>query len=1057
MSAESSHPANAGVRAWPPAVCCMTRFEQRPTPILFGSIAILAIALFIVDSLTTLGVTDWILYLIPMVLALFLWRPQTPLIMAGVITVLMTAGFLLSPPGINPEVAKINRILGAVMIWGVAGIATQFIRVKLRLSRQEWLHRGQTGLGERIRGDQNLGSLGENVLRFLAEYLDAQSGALFVKDHDDFVRVAGYALPAGSGLPQRVAPGEGLVGEAIRSNRAFFIKDLPKEYFSIASSLGRGQPRHVLVAPATADREATGALELSFVHPVYDSDLELLNRVAESIGIALRSALDRRRMRELLEETQRQAEELQAQSEELRVSNEELAEQSRALQESQARLELQQVELEQSNQQLEKHSGLLETQKEELSRAKSGLENQARELARASRYKSEFLANMSHELRTPLNSSLILAKLLADNREGNLTPEQIKYAQTIESAGNDLLTLITDILDLSKIEAGRMEVKIKPVDLRREMEDLRRIFQPLAADKNLQFQIDFAPGAPTRLETDPQKLQQVLKNLLANAIKFTQHGEVALLISGAADGPVAFAVRDTGIGIPADQHRSIFEPFQQGEGGASRKHGGTGLGLSISRELARLLGGRIELESKVGLGSTFTVLLPAVYSALAAARAPEPPKDEARIEAARPAAARPPPAELVRATAVEDDREILTGSRRTALVIEDDAAFAGILSDIAHELSFQCLIAGSAEDGLLLARQYTPSAVLLDIGLPDNSGLSVLDRLKRDPHTRHIPVHVISASDHAETALGMGAAGYLLKPVRREQIVQAFKQLETRLEQRVRRVLVVEDDPVQLESMRRLIGSDGVEAIGARDAAECLRVLRETTVDCMILDLNLPDSSGFELLETLARDERHPFPPVIIYTGRELTPEEEQRLRRYSKSIIIKGAKSPERLLDEVTLFLHQVVSELPAEQQKLIERARHRDASLEHKRILVVEDDVRNVFALTSVLEPTGANVQVARNGREALAALERAQAGGAPPVDLVLMDIMMPEMDGLAAMREIRRRPSWKKLPIIALTAKAMKSDQEQCLAAGANDYIAKPLDVEKLLSLVRVWMPR
>lgn len=406
---------------------------------------------------------------------------------------------------------------------------------------------------------------------------------------------------------------------------------------------------------------------------------------------------------------------------------------------------------------------------------------------------------------------------------------------------------------------------------------------------------------------------------------------------------------------------------------------------------------------------------------------------------------------------MEDDRERLTGGRRVVLVVEDDESFARILRDLAHELGFQCLVAASAEEALALAAQFVPHAVILDVGLPDHSGLSVLDRLKQDARTRHIPVHVVSGSDYAQTALSLGAVGYMLKPVKREELVQAFQSLETRLTQKMRRVLVVEDDAIQLDSLQRLLGSQDVETVGARTAAECLEQLKQSTFDCMVLDLSLPDTSGFALLETLSREDRYAFPPVIVYTGRELSPDEEQQLRRYSKSIIIKGAKSPERLLDEVTLFLHQVISELPAEQQRMLEKARSRDAALEGRRILVVEDDVRNVFALTSILEPRGAEVQIARNGREALEVLERSQGDPDQAIDLVLMDVMMPEMDGLTATREIRKRPEWKRLPIIALTAKAMKDDQEHCLEAGTNDYMAKPLDVEKLLSLVRVWMPR
>jgi CheY-like chemotaxis protein/signal transduction histidine kinase len=738
---------------------------------------------------------------------------------------------------------------------------------------------------------------------------------------------------------------------------------------------------------------------------------------------------------------------LQNQSEELRVTNEELEEQTHALRESQTQLEQQQAELEQTNAQLEEQTQVLENQRDDLNRTKEDLESQAKDLERTSRFKSEFLANMSHELRTPLNSSLILAKLLGDNRNGNLTEEQVKYAKTIESAGNDLLTLISDILDLSKIEAGHMEVRVQRLSVGEIVTSIARGFEPIAAEKSLKFGTTLAPGAPEFIETDSQRLEQILKNLLSNAMKFTEAGEVNLSVLPAEEGFVAFAISDTGIGIGPQQHQMVFEAFRQADGTTNRKYGGTGLGLSISRELAHLLGGEVTLESEPGKGSTFTVTIPEVFRE---SIAPIP-------QISFPVTPTAVPHEAPAARFVEDDRDEATGSDRTILVVEDDARFARQLLDLAHELGFKCLVAATAQEALDVAAQYRPSAVLLDVGLPDSSGLSVLDRLKHDDRTRHIPVHVVSGSDYERAAMSLGAVGYMLKPVKRDELIGAFKALEARVSQILRRVLVVEDDPVQLESMRLLLGSLEVEVKGVASAAECLEVLKHSNFDCMVLDLSLSDASGLMLLETASKREGHPFPPVIVYTGRELSSEEEQRLGRYSKSIIMKGAKSPERLLDEVTLFLHQVVADLPVDKQKLIEKARSRDADLENRRILIVEDDVRNVFALASILEPRGAKVEIARNGREALDALERSSKDPKKTVDLVLMDIMMPEMDGLTAMRIIRGKPELKKLPIIALTAKAMKNDQEECLQAGANDYISKPLDVEKLLSLTRVWMPR
>jgi signal transduction histidine kinase/DNA-binding response OmpR family regulator/CHASE3 domain sensor protein len=956
----------------------------------------------------------------------------------------------------------ITGLLGMVLSGAVAYLVRKAVQARWR---QEWLLSGESGISQAMGGDQRVERLAEHLLKFMAGYLDAHAAAFFIQDGGSYRRVATYGVPVESGVPERFELTDGLLGQAVKDGQTIFVRDVPDGYLTVGSALGQGRPRHLVIAPFTVDHIPNSVVELGFIHPIGDIVKELLNEVSETIGVAVRSADYRAHLQNLLEETQRQTEELQVQGEELRVSNEELEEQSRALKESQVRLEQQQAELEQTNSQLEEQAQLLEGQRDNLSRTKIALETQASELEQSSRYKSDFLANMSHELRTPLNSSLILAKLLADNPHGNLSDEQVRYAETIQSAGNDLLNLINDILDLSKIEAGHMEVHPERTQVSQLLEGLTRTFQPVAKQKGLEFRTHIAPGCPGMLETDRQRLEQVLKNLLSNAVKFTEKGRVELNVSRADDGKIAFAVADTGIGISPQQQEIIFEAFRQADGTTNRKYGGTGLGLSISREFSRLLGGHIKLVSSPGSGSTFTVSLPEVYNPVlvkphaigsthAADLKPQLPSTLGNlISQDQPVT----PVTPTRSRRVDDDRSRLNGNRRVILVVEDDEPFAEIMLDLAHELNFQCIIATTAEEGLAVAIQYLPSAVVLDVGLPDHSGLSVLDRLKHDARTRHIPVHVVSAGDYAQTAMALGAVGYMLKPVKREELVEALQHLESRLAQRMRRVLVVEDDPVQLESLRRLLDSHDVETVGAGSAAGCLKELKNATYDCMVLDLSLPDASGYSLLETLSREDAYAFPPVIVYTGRELSADEEQRLRRYSKSIIIKGAKSPERLLDEVTLFLHQVVADLPLEQQRMLEKARSRDAALEGRRILVVEDDVRNVFALTSILEPRGAIIQIARNGLEALDALEKSVGDPNRVIDLVMMDVMMPEMDGITATREIRKRSEWKKLPIIMLTAKAMKDDQEHGLAAGANDYMAKPLDVEKLLSLVRVWMPR
>ena len=1034
----------------------MIRFQHAPTPIVTASIGLSMAAVFISDFYTPLGITVWVLYLVPLVLSYLTWTPMLPVAVGATVVLFTVIGLFVSPPGIDPTLSLVNRAMGVATACALAAFGHQFIRSRLALRREEWIQVGQTTLSERMLGEQSLHTLGESVLHGLAEYTGAQGGAIFMDDGSGFHRTATYGIPEGTSLPERFHSGDGLLGQALQHKQLLVAQDLPEGYFTIGSALGRSAPRHLLIAPLGVDGRINTVLELGFFQHVHESDKDLINRLGESIAVAVRSAQYRTRLQELLEETQRQTEELQVQSEELRVANEELEEQSRALKESHSRLEQQQAELEQTNSQLEEQAQILESQKEELGEAALISEAQKRQLERISRYKSEFLANMSHEMRTPLNSTLILSKLLADNPQGNLTPEQVRSVTTIESAGHDLLALIDDVLDLAKVEAGRIDITPGQVSLRRLLDSLQALFKPLAEQKGLQLRIQRAQGTPEFIESDWQRLEQVLKNLLSNALKFTETGHVSLDLSNLPDGRVAFAVQDTGIGISKDQHELIFEPFCQGDGTTSRKYGGTGLGLSISREFVRLLGGEIQVTSTPGQGSTFTLLLPhSLTSAPSSASHPHPQSHTW-----------PDPAPIVSHQAsqhegapmrTEDDRERLASNRRAILIVEDDESFSRILAELAHELNFQVLLSSTATEALTLASRHLPSAVILDIGLPDHSGLSVIDRLKADVRTRHIPIHVVSGYDHEQTALSLGAVGYLIKPVLREQLVEAFRQFESRLTDKPRRVLIVEDDPVQLDSLRLLLGSDEVETVGARSAAECLAFLGERTFDCMVLDLTLPDASGFSLLESLSREEHLAFPPVIVYTGRDLSPAEEQRLRKYSHSIIIKGAKSPERLLDEVTLFLHQVVTALPPEQQRMLEKARSRNAVLEGRRVLIVEDDVRNIFALSAVLEPHGAKIEIARNGRECLGLLEQCMPIDERRIDVVLMDIMMPEMDGLAAMRAIREKPEWRKLPVIALTAKAMKNDQEQALAAGANDYMAKPLDVDQLLSLVRVWMPR
>jgi CheY-like chemotaxis protein/signal transduction histidine kinase/CHASE3 domain sensor protein len=927
-------------------------------------------------------------------------------------------------------------------------------RARAAIETEAWVRHGQSQLVDALQGERTLSQLAEDSLAILAAYGHADVGAFFTREAGVWQRRGGYALAPGDAGAATFADGEGIVGQVAVSGKLLHLRDVPPAFLRLRGGTAEGSPAELVVIPARIEGTTNAVVELGFLHRPDARTLEMLGRVSESIALAVRSSEYKDRLRQMLDETQRQAEELQTQQEELRVANEELETQTTALRKTHQELETQQAELEQTNDSLVQQSQLLERQNQQLADRQAEIASKAREVERASRFKSEFLSNMSHELRTPLNSSLIMAKLLADNTDGNLSGEQVRFAETIYSAGNDLLVLINDILDLSKIESGKMDIRPASLRLEHVPTSLKRTFEPVASEKKLRFAVNLGPAAPAVMETDAQRLEQILRNLISNAMKFTETGEVVVDVD-ASDDRVTFAVRDTGIGIPRAQQGIIFEAFRQADGTTNRKYGGTGLGLSISRELARLLGGDIAVSSEVGKGSTFTLSLPRVYTAAAPIAAPvEPPPTHlsAAQHGAHVATTPPPPSVSDVDGGPDSAEEGMEPGQRVVLAIEDDEAFARILVDVARDAGFHCLLAATAQRGLLLARKRLPAGIILDMKLPDHTGLTVLDRLKRDPATRHIPVHVVSASDYSTTALSMGAVAYLMKPVERGQLVEAFRALEARSTHRVRRVLVVEDDANLRDSVAKLLGRGDVEIATAASVAEALALLREKTFDCIVTDLGFPEGSGYELLETMAAQEPSSVPPVIVYTGRALTAEEEQRLRKYSKSIIVKGARSPERLLDEVTLFLHQVESELPPDQRRLLKQARHREAVFEGRTILVVEDDVRNLFALTSLLEPKGAHVAIARNGKEALAALARE-----PRVDLVLMDLMMPEMDGLEATREIRKDPRWARLPIIALTAKAMRDDQERCLAAGANDYLAKPLDIEMLLSLLRVWMPK
>ncbi|HEY6529147.1 MAG TPA: response regulator [Cellvibrionaceae bacterium] len=926
------------------------------------------------------------------------------------------------------------------------------------LEQQAWQRAGQARLAEFTMGKTALPLLGQTILDFLALYIDVAVAAMYVRSETGSLRrIATYGV--GKSTDEQIFDGnESLVGQAAVSSRVIHVEHLPDHYIAasfglkINSGLGQTAPSNLVLLPILNNGKPNGVVELGFLRTPTTQELNFLELIAANIGGTVAAAVSSLRLQDAFEETQQLNEELQTQQEELRVSNEELEEQSRILEESQAILENQKAELEQTNEKLTEQAVILDQKNTALNIVQVQLEERAHDLQRASKYKTEFLANMSHELRTPLNSTMILAKLLSENAKGNLDEEQVQFAQSIYSSGNDLLDLINDILDISKVEAGKLELAPAHVTVQSVIDRMNTTFAPLAAQKSLQFLTQINASAPATLFTDEQRLEQILKNLLSNAIKFTENGFVKLSAGTDASGMITFAVSDSGIGIRRDQHAIIFEAFQQADGSINRRYGGTGLGLSISRDLANLLGGSVEVHSEVGKGSTFTLLIPA-----------DMPINERKTN---PFAAIEPflPALPVEINPVQtgaphtspepfftDDRSSTQQASRSVLVVEDDAEFARILFDLSHELGYRCLVAQNAVDALQIATEYLPDAILLDIGLPGVSGMSVLQKLKSNPATRHIPVHVVSAADRSETALQLGAIGYAIKPTTRDRLKQVFEKLEGKFSQKLKRVLLVEDDEIQRNSVVKLIGGDDVDIKAVAFGEEAIELLKTTIFDCMIIDLKLPDMQGHELLERMSSEAICSFPPVIVYTGRNLTADEENALLKYSRSIIIKGARSPERLLDEVTLFLHQVESKLSSERRTMLKAVRGRDRILEGRRVLLVDDDVRNIFALTGALEQKGAVVEVGRNGFEAINKLNEIA-----DIDIVLMDIMMPGMDGLEAMRRIRADKRFQKLPIIAITAKAMKDDQDQCLTAGASDYLAKPIDIDRLYSLLRVWMP-
>jgi len=934
------------------------------------------------------------------------------------------------------------------------------------LEAQVWQTTGQAELNQKMQGEQDISTLANSVVQQLCHYLGAQIGALYTVDDNSLSLVGQYAYD--SKKRERIKFGQGLVGQATVEKKPMIMTDIPDDYIIVSSGLGETAPKHIMVFPFMYENQVLGVVEMGTLIQFTEPQKEFLQTALNSIAIAFNTAQARDRINELLTETQQQAEELQAQSEELRVANEELESQTKSLRVSEGQLKEKADALEESSAALQEKQIILDEHNQELKAAQQELEQKAEELALASKYKSEFLANMSHELRTPLNSLLILARMLAQNDDGNLTPDQVESAQVIYSGGTDLLNLINDILDLSKVEAGQMVFSFESMPLTDLVSSVHMQFDPVAEEKGLDLNTNLADDLPDRIRTDPQRVKQIVKNLLSNAFKFTSEGSVSLniyrpdsdvdLARSGLDPSEAVAIRitDTGIGMTSEQQKVIFEAFQQADGSTSRQYGGTGLGLSISRELVANLGGQVDVKSEPDQGSTFTLYLPLEKYAEDTEES-----SEAAQQTTKESVAKKPksqqkskdvPAQPAQTPwpALADDRDNLNGDNSILLIVEDDQKFAKIMVDYAHQKAFKCLVAGDGRSGLELVNTYHPNAVILDLNLPDISGWDVLEILKNDPTTRHIPVHIMSVDDEVLDAYKKGAMGYLTKPVDQENLDGAFQEIERFISQDIKALLLVEDDAKSRLSIRKLLDGSDVQISEAETGRQALDLLQKQHFDCMILDLSLPDMSGFEVLNKINTDNGFAKCPVIVNTGRDLTPEESTELMQYVDRVIVKGVKSPERLLDETALFLHRVVADMPQEKQQTIKQLYKEDNFLEGKKVLVVDDDMRNSFALSKLLSDKGIIVRMAQNGQDALDLLAEE-----PDVDLILMDIMMPIMDGYEATKHIRAQRELNGLPILALTAKAMKGDREKCLAAGANDYLSKPIDVDRLFSMLRVWL--
>jgi signal transduction histidine kinase/DNA-binding response OmpR family regulator/CHASE3 domain sensor protein len=918
------------------------------------------------------------------------------------------------------------------------------------LADKEWLQTGIARLNDKMVGEKSVGTLANDILENIIQHTESQVAAFYLLEEDRVLHLAGSYALLEEQRKESLKPGEGLAGQAVKSGKQMLLNDIPNDELTISYASGNTKPRNIVALPILRDRAVVGVIEIGSLTAFTPLQLDFLSSISNNIGVAVHVSQNRKKLQDFLEETQAQAEELQAQHSELEGLNSELEAQSQKIQTSEEELRVQQEELLQSNQELEERTTLLEEKNQLIQEHNLEIQRKSEQLEQSTKYKSEFLANMSHELRTPLNSILLLSKLMSDNKE--LDPEYIEYAEVIQSSGQGLLGLIDEILDLSKIEAGKMKLELTDVGLNEVATDMRSLFNPIAKNKHLELLIEIDAGIPF-IHTDKMRLEQILKNLLSNAIKFTAKGNVTLSIKhDAGAGNVIFSVKDTGIGIAANKQSLVFEAFQQADGSTRRRFGGTGLGLSISRELAKLLGGEIDLRSKEYEGSTFTLTLPVVRR-----EEPEivvPPVQE---QSPAPGLSNLPMALPERFTVdhipqeVDDDRHDIQPGDKVILIIEDDTPFAKTLLNFTRKRNYKGVVAVRGDIGIELANFYHPVAILLDIQLPVKDGWQVMEELKANPATRPIPVHIMSSLEVKKESLLMGAVDFINKPFAIEHMQQIFQKLETALSRHPKKVLIVEENQQHAKALSYFLSNYNIQTKVVNNVSESVDALQKKEVDCVILDMGVPDKSAYQTLETIKKSEGLENLPIIIFTGKNLSKGEEQRIRQYADSIVVKTAHSYQRILDEAALFLH-LVEEKTQENTNVRKKDGLRGLYevLANKTVLIADDDVRNIFSLTKALEQHKMKVLAATDGREALQVLK-----DNPKVDVVLMDMMMPEMDGYESTKEIRKIPAFKHLPVLAVTAKAMMGDREKCIAAGASDYISKPVDVDQLISLLRVWL--